>query len=863
VAALKPEEVQRMFHDLRVHQIELEMQNEELRLAQQAVESSRTRYLDLYDRAPVGYLALNEGARILEANLTAAALLGVVRDELVGQELTRFILPDDQDTHYLHRKRLLQTGRPQVCELRMVRKDGIQFWVRMDATVIRQDGEAVCRSTVSDITDRKRAEEALVASKHGLEVSQQQLLHAQQSLEESNRQLRDAERGLILRNRIAQVFLTVPDEEMYSEVLKIILEAMESKLGVFGYIDDQGALVVPSMTHGVWDACDVVGKTIRFPRETWGDSSWPRAIREKRAIHSNVPSRDTPAGHVPICRHISSPFVHQGRVVGLLQVANKDTDYTEEDVAFLASLGDAVAPVLDARLRREELERERERLLSAIEQAGEMIVITDPQGTMLYVNPAFERTTGYGRKEAVGQNLTMLQSSQQKGDNDRALWETISSGRIFQGCMVNRRKDGTLFTEEATISPVTDAAGQIVSYVAVKRDITNDLRLAAELQQAQKMESVGRLAGGVAHDFNNMLGVIIGYVDLALTRVDPIDSLHADLMEVQQAAMRSADITRQLLAFARKQTIRPEVLDLNETVEKMLKMLRRLIGEDIELAWRPKGDLWSVKMDPAQLDQILANLCVNARDAIVGVGKVTIETDNAILDEADCFHNVEAVPGEYVLLTVSDDGCGMDSETKNRLFEPFFTTKEIGQGTGLGLATIYGIVKQNNGFICVHSELGSGTTFKIYIPRDAGAVGQKELDSRSNAPKGQGETVLMVEDEPAILRLGQRMLSRLGYKVLTANTPDEALRVSAEYAGDIDVLISDVVMPDMNGRDLAERLTATYPGLKVLYMSGYSASIIAERGVLETGVNFIQKPFSTRELAFKVRAAVDRVEPKD
>ncbi len=650
---------------------------------------------------------------------------------------------------------------------------------------------------------------------------------------------------------------------MYSEVLKVILEALESPLGVFGYIDDQGALVVPSMTHSVWDACDVVGKTIRFPRENWGDSAWPRAIWEKRAIHSNVPSRDTPAGHLAICRHISSPIVHQGQVVGLLQVANKDTDYTQEDVAFLVSLGDAVAPVLDARLRRDELERERGRLLSAIEQVGEMIVITDPEGTMEYVNPAFERTTGFGREEAVGKNLRMLHRGQQDDALYRELWETISSGRTFQGRMVNRRKDGTSFSEEATISPVTDGAGRIVNYVAVKRDITNDLRLAAELQQAQKMESVGRLAGGVAHDFNNMLGVIIGYVDLALMRVDPADSLHADLIEVQQAANRSADITRQLLAFARKQTIRPEVLDLNETVERMLKMLRRLIGEDIELAWRPKSDLWPVKMDPAQLDQILANLCVNARDAIAGVGSVTIETDNAILHEADCSHHVEAVPGDYVLLTMSDDGCGMVRETQDRLFEPFFTTKELGQGTGLGLATIYGIVKQNNGFIRVLSELGSGTTFRIYLPRHAGAVEPKVMESWSSAPKGQGETVLLVEDEPAILRLGERMLSRLGYRVLAANTPDEALRLTAEHAGDIDVLISDVVMPDMNGRDLAERLTATYPGMKVLYMSGYSASIIADRGVLETGVNFIQKPFSTRDLALKVRAAMEQVEPTE
>ena len=486
-------------------------------------------------------------------------------------------------------------------------------------------------------------------------------------------------------------------------------------------------------------------------------------------------------------------------------------DGTIHDVLFTKATyedeDDGVAGLIGAMLditERKRAEAERERLLAAIEQAGEVIVITDPAGTIQYVNPAFETVTGYTREEAVGQTPRILKSGRQDEAFYRKLWETISSGRTWEGRMVNKRKDGTLYTEDATISPVRDAAGRIVNYVAVKRDITEHLQLADQFQQAQKMESVGRLAGGVAHDFNNMLGVILGYAEMALYEAGPGTPLHDNLTEIRKAAQRSADLTRQLLAFARKQTIDPRVLDLNSTVEGMLNMLRRLIGEDIDLAWLPGADLWPVKMDPAQIDQILANLCVNARDAIADVGKVTIETQNVSLDEAYCAAHAGFAPGEFVMLTVSDDGCGMDEETQRRLFEPFFTTKEIGKGTGLGLSTVYGIVKQNDGFINVYSEPGQGTTFRIYIPRHAAGMVETRATIAAELPQGHGETVLLVEDEPAMLNMGKGMLEKLGYTVLTAATPGEAMRLAEEHAGEIHLLMTDVVMPEMNGRDLAE-----------------------------------------------------------
>ncbi len=400
-----------------------------------------------------------------------------------------------------------------------------------------------------------------------------------------------------------------------------------------------------------------------------------------------------------------------------------------------------------------------------------------------------------------------------------------------------------------------DAEKNIV--IGIIHDISNRMHLEEQLRQAQKMESVGRLAGGVAHDFNNMLGVIQGHAELAMADIADDDPLRPHLVEIHEASRRSKEITRQLLAFARKQTIAPQILDFNETVSSLLTMLRRLIGEDIDLSWRSaRGACW-VKMDPSQVDQILANLCVNARDAIDGIGKITIETKTVQLTEEYCVDHADSVPGDYVLLAVSDDGSGMTRETMGRLFEPFFTTKDVGRGTGLGLATVYGIVRQNDGFINVYSEPGQGTTFKVYLPRYNGIVPESRPEAALETPRAQGETILIVEDETAILDLGRTLLERLDYTVLTAATPGRAKELAATHAGIIDMLVTDVVMPEMNGRDLAEELTAHYPRLKTLFMSGYTADVIAHHGVLEEGVHFLEKPFSAQDLAVKVRQVLE------
>ncbi len=424
-------------------------------------------------------------------------------------------------------------------------------------------------------------------------------------------------------------------------------------------------------------------------------------------------------------------------------------------------------------------------------------------------------------------------------------------------------KDGSIRYFLARGSAIRDTNGRAYRMVGTDSDITNRKlgerereRLQAQLTQAHKMESIGRLAGGVAHDFNNMLGVILGHTELALGNMDASEPLSGHLMEVAKAARRSADLTRQLLAFARQQPITPRVLDLNATVEGTLKMLRRLIGEDIRLSWLPGDNLWHVKLDPSQVDQILANLCVNARDAISGAGEVIIETGNMAFNDQCHFENPDVLPGDFVVLAVSDNGYGMDKETLNNLFEPFFTTKAPGEGTGLGLATVYGIVKQNRGFVNVYSEPGSGTTFKIYLPRQIDEIKPFDgLKSVEHVVRGS-DTILLVEDEPAILDLTKIMLTRLGYSVLSASTPESAIQIAKNYNGRIDLLITDVIMPEMNGRELSERIFTMYPSVRTLFISGYTADVIAHHGVLDEGVHFIQKPFSISNLATKVREAL-------
>jgi two-component system cell cycle sensor histidine kinase/response regulator CckA len=426
-----------------------------------------------------------------------------------------------------------------------------------------------------------------------------------------------------------------------------------------------------------------------------------------------------------------------------------------------------------------------------------------------------------------------------------------------------RRRDGQKRLLSWTSRVLKDGDGKIVGALCSARDVTERMlaeerreKLEEQLRQARKMEAVGRLAGGVAHDFNNMLSVIIGYSEMILDEPELSNPFSTKIREIRKAAKHSADLTRQLLAFARRQPVTPRVLDINSVIDQAQNMLRRMIGEDISLVFIPSRDLWTVSMDPSQVEELLTNLSANSRDSVQGVGSVRIETSNVVLDKAYCDEHVGAVPGEYVLMSFSDSGRGMDRETMERAFEPFFTTKGVGEGTGLGLATVYGIVTQNSGMINVYSEPGQGTTFKIYLPRAGGKPADAERTAAAPVRGGE-ETILIVEDEEQILRMCRTMLESKGYTVITSSRPTDAIARVKEHSGKIHLLVTDVVMSEMNGKDLKERIEALKPGILTIFMSGYTADIIANRGILADGVRFLQKPFSPTDLARKVRETLE------
>jgi two-component system cell cycle sensor histidine kinase/response regulator CckA len=568
----------------------------------------------------------------------------------------------------------------------------------------------------------------------------------------------------------------------------------------------------------------------------------------------------------------SARILREGRVVGLandtLLVARDGIEYPIADSGspIHDSEGRPVGVVLVFRDQTEERRaisdlrnsERRHRLLA--EHTLDVIWQMDLDNRFTYVNPAVEALLGYSPEEFIGTSLADHCDSDRLDELLAIIRRELAHLADHTGVVVEtvmHDRDGHEVAVEVHGKILIDGSGAPMALQGTTRDLRERKRFEAQLLQAHKLEAVGRLAGGVAHDFNNMLQAILGHTEMAIERGSTDGWLGETLLEIRGAAKRSADLTRQLLGFARRQTVRPVVLDLNTAVDGLLKMIRPLVGEDIDLVWRPGRELRPVLIDPTQIDQILTNLAANARDAIVGVGKVTIETANVSFDAAYCADHPDFKPGNYVMLAFSDDGGGMDRETLEHLFEPFYTTKIGPKGIGLGLATVYGIVRQNEGLVNVYSEPGSGTTFRIYLPEYLeSTTGDEQVPKTAEEPPRGNETVLVVEDELAILKLCKSMLERLGYTVLTARTPAEALRISVEFSGAINLLLTDVVMPEMSGRDLSNALQESYADLRCLFMSGYTANVIAHHGVLDGDTHFIQKPFSIAELAVRVRRAI-------
>jgi PAS domain S-box-containing protein len=528
------------------------------------------------------------------------------------------------------------------------------------------------------------------------------------------------------------------------------------------------------------------------------------------------------------------------------------TSVIHDDAGAVVGLLGVARDITEVRLKEERLRLQG----AALESTADAVAITERNGTMTWVNPAFTRLTGFTADEAIGQKTSMLHSDAHDEAFYREIWQTILAGQVWDGELTNRRKDGEIYLVAQTITPVFDARGEISHFVAVTRNSSHRRQLEEQLRQAQKMEAVGRLSGGIAHDFNNLLNVVLGFSEL-LVRQLPDDKLRRYALQVVKAATRGAGLTRQLLAFSRQQVLQPRVVNLNTVVAEAEKMLSRLIGEDLELVMSLDPDLGSVEVDPGQIEQVIINLAVNSRDAMPEGGTLAIVTANfEVVDAAGGGQSM--APGPYVRLTVTDNGTGMDAATQAHIFEPFFTTKGIGKGTGLGLATVYGIVKQSKGYIWANSAVGQGTRFTVLLPRLAAVTTVAAAEApEAAAEPGGAETMLVVEDDDAARGLWQELLADLGYRVLVASNGAEALEVALAHPERIDVLLTDVVMPRMGGRVLAERLTAARPGLHVIFMSGYTADTMLRQGIALTGGPFLQKPFTAQQLARKIRETLD------
>ncbi len=786
-----PEEIHRMNHELAVHQIELEMQQEELVQSRSELEKTLKRYTALYDFAPLGYLTLGRDSTIIEANLTASKIFGVERSRLQGMHFKTLVFSEDCWVVDALLEKIFIQNVPAKCEIRIVTDDieasqgkhnQVTHILRIDAAI--SDTTEECRIIISDITDRKIAEKKLIESENRL-----------------NQALTAARAG------VWEWDMKTNDNYWSDEIWPLYgLERSNENPSYHLWLNtvhpDDRAMVIQALTTATGNMTELnIEYRICNPD---GSVQW--------LMSRGMPLRD---GKGQVERYI-------GTII----------DITERKQSEAA------------------LKQSEERFRKLFENHSAVMILLDPDtGSIIAANPAAARF--YGWPIETLQNMYIQQITNVTPEEVKRNMENVRNSKQKEFCFCHKRSDGTVRDVEVFSNKI-EIHGKDILY-AIIHDITDRKLLESErenlqlqLQQAQKMQLVGQLAGGIAHDFNNMLTVILGHTEIALEKADVSSD---DLVAIQKAASHSAELTRQLLAFARRQTVVAKIFDLNASIEGMLSMLRRLLGENIRLRWIPRIQDASVKLDPTQIDQILVNLCINARDAIDNNGDITIQTDKIhVLHGGISAGHPCTIPGDFITLTITDNGQGIDKKHLPHILEPFFTTKEVGKGTGMGLSTVYGIIKQSKGFIDVKSELGKGTSVSIYLPfyqYDAAAESTEDHNLLLSHGK---EFILLVEDQADILKLCRLMLEHGGYSVLAAASTTEAIQLADHYKEKIDLLVTDVIMPEMNGNTLFKKLQLTCPSLKVLYMSGYTADFIANHLDTYEGINFIEKPFSMNAL---------------
>jgi PAS domain S-box-containing protein len=681
---------------------------------------------------------------------------------------------------------------------------------------------------------------------------------------EAEREIRRRNRDLALLNRVIAASATSPRIEPTLETacreLALAFDVPHSVAILYSQEKGKPAIAAE---HRSGERASVLGRTIPLvgsPIHQYLQAlQSPLVVDDARNDSRTAHLRDliTQQG---IASLMILPLSVEGEVLGaIVLLSTEPRSFSDDEV----SLAWRIAEQISGALARARLQESQQRLSAAVEQAAEAVVITDTDGFVFYANPAFEQLTGYDSAELVGQSPRAFSGMNQEHSTHREMWQVVTAGQSWQGRFAGNSRDGEPFKADMVVTPVRNQAGEIVNFVGTMRDVTREVQLEEQFQQAQRMEALGRLAGGIAHDFNNLLTVIHLSTRLMERQLRSEDPFWDHVQRIRDAGERATKLTRQLLSFSRREFAEPQVLDLNQVVSDLSRMLRRIIGEDIDLVTDLADDLWLIEIDPSQIDQVLMNLVLNARDAMPEGGTLTIRTANVRLDEAYAAAHVDAQAGRHVVLTISDTGMGIDDEAKAHLFEPFFTTKQLGQGTGLGLSTVFGIVAQNRGHIRVESEPDEGATFQILLPstEDHGAqVGPSAPPPPSPQLTTGTETILVAEDEEDVRNLAVSVLRSCGYDVLTAEDGPEAIQISEQHPQPIHLLIADVVMPQLGGRELAECLQRQRPALRVIYMSGYVDQDIAQYSASTPRTIFMSKPFTIEDLTQKVRTVLDEQE---
>jgi two-component system, cell cycle sensor histidine kinase and response regulator CckA len=713
----------------------------------------------------------------------------------------------------------LDLHRTRTLELEQYRKDGTKFWTEVSARFLYDDnGHAVgIVGATRDISERRRTAEAIRSIVEGV-----------------SGQIGEGffESSVVQFTRILDADVTFVGEIRERDqgaVVRTLAFCAGGELKENFEYDLKGA------------PCETVTER--------GICSYPKGVAELFPRDKSLRRMQVEA-YVGVCLY-DSHRKPTGIMAAMYKRPLENVEYAESVLRIFASRA-------AAEIERKRYEEHLQRLVTAVESAGETIVVTDSEGTIIYVNPTFEETSGYPRQEALGRNPRILKSGQHDRAFYRKMWETLLAGQVWRGRLTNRRKDGTLYEETATISPIRDESGRIVNYVAVKRDITSETMLQKQLIHAQKMEAIGTLAGGMAHDFNNLLQAILGYSDLLLMKKGPGDPDRKRLEVIQHAARDGADLVSRILTFGRKTESQTRPIDLNEEILKAQRLLRRTVPRMIEIKLVLAENLHIIDADPAQIEQVLLNLAVNAQHAMPNGGQLLIETSNVSLSDEYLRTHLGARQGKYALLTVSDTGAGMEPEVLDRIFEPFFTTKANGEGTGLGLSMVHGIVSQHGGYIRCYSEPGRGTSFKIYFPVSAGELISQDLALTREMPAFGTETILLVDDDDRIREMGRQLVEMGGYHVISARSGEEALQIYSEKKGEISLIILDLIMPGIGGSRCLEELLRMDPEVRVVVASGYSENgpTVSKKRTGARG--FVKKPYDAKDILGAIRKVLDQ-----